>query len=95
MSQQNPKLVMMRFDPRAGWVQPSEERIEVDEDEAQVRQPKASSQAPSANPAPHLREVPPPPASATAPALSAMNERDHPICQIFKPQQRATNTGVN
>jgi len=68
MSQQNPKLVMMRFDPRAGWVQPSEERIEVDEDEAQVRQPKASSQASTANPVPLLREAPPAASAAKAPA---------------------------
>ena len=82
MSQQNPKLVMMRFDPRAGWVQPSEEHIEVDEQEAQVRQPKASSQAPSANPAPLLREAPPPSATK-APAPESLTELGSSIVEVF------------
>lgn len=32
MTQQNSKLVMMRFDPRAGWVKPSDEQIQFDEE---------------------------------------------------------------
>ena len=35
MSQQNPKLVMMRFDPRTGWVKPSEDHMEMYADELQ------------------------------------------------------------
>lgn len=31
MTEKNSKLVMMRFDPRAGWVKPSEGRIHVEE----------------------------------------------------------------
>jgi len=72
MSQQNPKLVMMRFDPRAGWVQPSEQRIEVDEE-----------QAPSANPAPLLREAPPPSSAAKAPALESLTELGASIVEVF------------
>ena len=72
MSQQNPKLVMMRFDPRAGWVQPSEERIEVDEE-----------QAPSANPASLLREAPPPSSAAKAPALESLTELGASIVEVF------------
>jgi hypothetical protein len=33
MSQQNPQLVMMRFDPRTGWVKPSEEHMDMYTDE--------------------------------------------------------------
>ena len=29
MSEQNPQLVMMRFDPKTGWVKPSEEHTEM------------------------------------------------------------------
>lgn len=33
MSEQNPQLVMMRFDPTTGWVKPSEEHIDLSTDE--------------------------------------------------------------
>lgn len=33
MSQQNPQLVMMRFDPQTGWVKPSEEHMHTYTDE--------------------------------------------------------------
>lgn len=33
MSEQNPQLVMMRFDPKTGWVKPSEEHTEMYFDE--------------------------------------------------------------
>lgn len=35
MSQQNPQLVMMRFDPRTGWVKPSEEHMDMCTDDLQ------------------------------------------------------------
>ena len=83
MSQQNPKLVMMRFDPRAGCVQPTEECIEVDGQEAQVRQPKASSQASTANPVPLLREAPPASSAAKAPAPESLSELGASIVEVF------------
>ena len=79
MSQQNPKLVMMRFDPRAGWVQPSEERIEVDGEDAQVRKPQAAS----ADPAPLSREALPPSTAAKAPAVESLTELGASIVEVF------------
>jgi DNA repair ATPase RecN len=79
MSQQNPKLVMMRFDPRAGWVQPSEERIEVDGEEAQMDKPQAAS----ADPASLLREALPPSTAAKAPAVESLTELGASIVEVF------------
>ena len=47
MSNPSPKLVMMRFDPRGGWVKPSDEAVHV-EPSAQAEQPAAVLPEPEA-----------------------------------------------
>ena len=47
MSNPSPKLVMMRFDPRGGWVKPSGEAVHV-ENSGQLEQPKAVEPQPEA-----------------------------------------------
>lgn len=42
MRQQNPQLVMMRFDPRSGWVKPSEDGIASYTDEEDISTSSAS-----------------------------------------------------
>jgi len=37
MNNQTPKLVMMRFDPRGGWVKPSDEEVQVEGDDVSLR----------------------------------------------------------
>ena len=45
MSNPSPKLVMMRFDPRGGWVKPSDEAVHV-EPSGPVEQPAAALSQP-------------------------------------------------
>jgi hypothetical protein len=45
MSKPSPKLVMMRFDPRGGWVKPSDEAVHV-EPTGQVEAPAAARPQP-------------------------------------------------
>ena len=45
MSNPSPKLVMMRFDPRGGWVKPSEEAVHV-EPSVQAEQPEPAATLP-------------------------------------------------
>ena len=47
MSKPSPKLVMMRFDPRGGWVKPSDEAVQV-EPALQAEQPAAALPQPEA-----------------------------------------------
>jgi vacuolar-type H+-ATPase subunit I/STV1 len=47
MSKPSPKLVMMRFDPRGGWVKPSDEAVHV-EHTGQVEAPAATLPQPDA-----------------------------------------------
>jgi len=63
---------MMRFDPRAGWVQPSEQHIEMDEE-----------QAPSAKQASPLREAPPLSSAVKALALESLTELGASIVEVF------------
>jgi vacuolar-type H+-ATPase subunit I/STV1 len=47
MSKPSPKLVMMRFDPRGGWVKPSDEAVQL-EPSSQVEEPAAALPQPEA-----------------------------------------------
>jgi vacuolar-type H+-ATPase subunit I/STV1 len=47
MSKPSPKLVMMRFDPRGGWVKPSDEAVQV-EPSVQAEEPAAALPQPDA-----------------------------------------------
>jgi hypothetical protein len=47
MSTQSPKLVMMRFDPRGGWVKPSDEKVQVEGDDAPPRAEPTVLEAPA------------------------------------------------
>jgi hypothetical protein len=45
MSNPSPKLVMMRFDPRGGWVKPSDQEVSVQEPDVTPAAPSASAVA--------------------------------------------------
>jgi len=45
MSNPSPKLVMMRFDPRGGWVKPSDQEVSVQETDVTPAAPSASAVA--------------------------------------------------
>jgi len=47
MSNQTPKLVMMRFDPRGGWVKPSDEKVQVEGDDVSLRTKPSPLEAPA------------------------------------------------
>ena len=47
MSNQTPKLVMMRFDPRGGWVKPSDEKVQVEGDDVSLRTKPSPFEAPA------------------------------------------------
>jgi hypothetical protein len=47
MSNQTPKLVMMRFDPRGGWVKPSDEEVQVEGDDVSLRTKPSPLEAPA------------------------------------------------
>ena len=79
MTQQNSKLVMMRFDPRAGWVTPTEEHIHVEEG--------ANAQRAPVKPEPSLND------EFTAfrakkeladPAIETLNELGQSILEVFQ-----------
>jgi hypothetical protein len=59
MSKPSPKLVMMRFDPRGGWVKPSDEAVHV-EPTGQVEAPAAAlpqAEAPAKSSAQSITEL--------------------------------------
>ena len=57
MSNPNPKLVMMRFDPRGGWVKPSDEKVEVEGDDVGLRAKPAAVEAPAKFSAQSINEI--------------------------------------
>ena len=57
MSKPSPKLVMMRFDPRGGWVKPSEEEFHVQGTDLPVRAVTAVVETPTKSSAESLTEL--------------------------------------
>ena len=57
MSNPSPKLVMMRFDPRGGWVKPSEEEFHVQGADLPAKVPVAVVEAPAKFSAESLTEL--------------------------------------
>jgi len=78
MTQQNSKLVMMRFDPRAGWVKPSDEQIQFDEESPAL---PASTQEDALR-ARKAEAVKAPDASAH-PAAESLTELGASILEVF------------
>ena len=57
MSHPSPKLVMMRFDPRGGWVKPSDEEFHVQGADLPVRAPATVVEVPAKFSADSLTEL--------------------------------------
>lgn len=57
MSKPSPKLVMMRFDPRGGWVKPSEEAFHVQDSDVPARATTAVVETPEKSSAESLTEL--------------------------------------
>jgi hypothetical protein len=81
MSNPNPKLVMMRFDPRGGWAKPSDEQVEAPQTEPAPNLPEAKATPEAAMPA-NPKPVQPTPLP-TRFSSESLNELGDSIMAVF------------